>query len=390
MNSVMDIRAGAHRGAIWALYGAAVVVLADMYLTQPILPLLSQEFNIAPATAGLSVSVVVLFIALASTAAGPLSDMLGRKPVVVTSCALLVLPTLLCGFAPTFGALLVFRALQGLCIPGITAVAVAYIGEMVPPRAIGSAVGGWIAATVAGGLMGRVMSGLITDFFGWRYVFVVFALLTLLCALSLATFLPRLPASKSAGLRHAYRDMGAHLRNRRLLGAFIIGGALFFGFIGVFTYLPYYLTHPPFNLPPGLVAFAYLSYAAGIVTSPLAGRLSARVSRRVLMAVGLGITMLGIAMTLIASLPSIAVSLLVVCAGMFTAQAVAPAFVNTVATQAKGSAGALYLMFYYLGGTLGGVVPGLAWQAFNWPGVVMVCLSALVIALLSNGLLCRE
>jgi YNFM family putative membrane transporter len=75
---------------------------------------------------------------------------------------------------------------------------------------------------------------------------------------------------------------------------------------------------------------------------------------------------------------------------MFTAQAVAPAFVNSVAAQAKGGAGALYLMFYYLGGTFGGVLPGLAWQAFNWPGVVVVCLSALVVALLSNWILCRE
>ena len=390
MDSVMDVRAGAHRWAIWALYGAAVVVLADMYLTQPILPLLSEEFYISPATAGLSVSVVVLFIALASTAAGPLSDMLGRKPVMVASCFLLTLPTLLCAFAPTYGALLVFRSLQGLCIPGITAVAVAYLGELVEPRAIGSAVGGWIAATVAGGLTGRVASGIITDFFGWRAAFVVFALLTLMCALMLAVILPRLPVGKSAGFRHAYRGMWSHVRNRRLLGAFIIGGALFFGFIGVFTYLPYYLTQPPFNLPPGLVAFAYLSYAAGIAASSLAGRLSARISRRVLMAAGLAITMIGITMTLLAWLPMIAMSLLVVCAGMFTAQAVAPAFVNTVAMQAKGGAGALYLMFYYLGGTLGGVIPGLAWQAFNWPGVVMICLIALVVALLSDWLLCHE
>lgn len=390
MNSVIDVRAGAQRWAIWALYGAAVVVLADMYLTQPILPLLSEEFNIAPATAGLSVSVVVLFIALTSTAAGPLSDMIGRKPVIVTSCALLVLPTLLCAFAPTYSALLVFRAMQGMCIPGITAVAVVYVSELVEPGAIGSAVGGWIAATVAGGLTGRVMSGLITDFFGWRAVFVVFATLTLICAITLWVMLPRLPMRKSAGFGYAYRGMWSHLRNRRLLGAFIIGGALFFGFIGVFTYLPYYLTRPPFNLPPGLVAFAYLSYAAGIVTSPLAGRLSVRISRRVLMAIGLAITMIGITMTLITSLSMIAVSLLVVCAGMFTAQAVAPAFVNTVATQSKGGAGALYLMFYYLGGTLGGVVPGLAWQAFNWAGVVAICLCALVVALLSDWLLCRE
>lgn len=141
------------RPAILALYAAAVIVLADMYLTQPILPLLAKEFGVPPAAAGLTVSSVVFFIALASTAIGPLSDRLGRKPVMVGSMALLAAPTFLCAFAPTFGALLVLRGLQGICIPGLTAVAVAYLGDVVEPKALGGVVGGWIAANVAGGLM---------------------------------------------------------------------------------------------------------------------------------------------------------------------------------------------------------------------------------------------
>ena len=171
------------RPATLALYSTAVIVFSDMYITQPILPLLSQEFGIAPATAGLSVSAVVLLIALASTIYGPLSDQLGRKRVMVGSCLLLAIPTLLCAFAPSFRLLLLGRALQGLCIPGLTAVAVAYLGDTVPPAALGRSVGGWIAANVAGGLTGRVASGLITDFLGWRMAFVIFGLLTLLCGL---------------------------------------------------------------------------------------------------------------------------------------------------------------------------------------------------------------
>ena len=76
-----------------ALYAAAVIIFSDMYLTQPILPILSKELGTAPATPGLSVSMVVLLIALASTAYGPLSDLWGRKFVLVVSCALLALPT---------------------------------------------------------------------------------------------------------------------------------------------------------------------------------------------------------------------------------------------------------------------------------------------------------
>lgn len=370
-----------------ALYAATIAVYSDMYITQPILPLISAEFGVPPATAGLTVSAVVVLIALASSSCGPLSDMLGRKRVMVWSCGLLALPTLLCALAPSFELLLLFRALQGLCIPGLTAVAVAYLGDQYPPERLGGLVGGWISATVAGGLSGRVLSGLITDLLGWRAAFVAFAAVTLLCALAMAAALPPDQPRPAGGWLMAYGGMLRHLRNPRLLAAFLIGGMLFFGFIGVFTYLPYYLSAPPYRLPPAIVSLLYVVYLAGVIVAPLAGRLSARRSRRGLIAAGLAIAMLGVAGTLLPGLPLIVTSLLVLCAGMFTAQAVAPAYVNASAAEAKGGASALYLMCYYIGGTLGAALPGLAWQAMGWPGVVAVCLGALGAALIASAAL---
>ena len=383
-------RPGTRQGAISALFITGAFFFANMYLTQPILPVLSQEFNLAPSTAGLSISIVVLMIAVGSLAAGPLSDRIGRKPIMVWSSLLLAFPTLLGAFAPSFTLLLVCRALQGLLIPGLTAVAVAYLGEIVAPEALGETVGGWIAANVVGGFLGRLASGIVTDFWGWRSVFVWYACLALVGAAMLAIVLPADPAPSSSNWRTAYRGIFQHLRSRRLLGGYLIGAALLFGFIGLYTYLPYYLTAAPFNLPTALVAFAYVSYLAGTITSPLAGKLSARISRRLLTAIGLAVAILGIALSLIPSLPVIVVSLLVLCSGMFTVQAIMPAYVNTTAQTAKGSAGALYQVFYYLGGTLGGVLPGLAWQSIGWHGVTAVCAAAFAVALLADWLLCRE
>src|SRR5690242_7705270 len=82
------------RKAQLALYLAAIAVYADMYITQPILPLLSHEFGVAPAVAGLTISSVVLAIALASSTYGPLGDAFGRKRVMVVSGLLLSAPTL--------------------------------------------------------------------------------------------------------------------------------------------------------------------------------------------------------------------------------------------------------------------------------------------------------
>jgi YNFM family putative membrane transporter len=77
---------GGSLGTIKALNFATIAVYADLYITQPILPLLSKEFGVAPATAGLTISIVVLMIAFVSSTYGSLSDAVGRKPVMVTSC----------------------------------------------------------------------------------------------------------------------------------------------------------------------------------------------------------------------------------------------------------------------------------------------------------------
>ncbi len=376
--------AAATRRWLIPLYIAGVIVFSDMYLTQPILPQLSAEYGIAPATAGLSVSVVVVMIALGSLAVGPLSDRWGRWPVMVGSVLVLSLPTLLCALAPSFGMLLVGRALQGVCIPGLTAVAVAYLGDRLPAAELGRAVGSWIVANVAGGLSGRVVGGLISDSWGWRASFIVFAGLTLAGGFSLWLSLPRDRPVAGGGCGQAYRAVVTHLADRHLRSAYLIAGSLFFGFLGIFTYLPYYLSAPPFTLPPAIVALAYVSYLAGVIVSPWAGGLSARYARSRLITIGLLIAMGGIGLTLFPHLPLIAIGLWTLCSGMFIAQGVAPALVNQLAQHAKGAASALYLVAYYLGGTLGGVIPGLGWQIAGWPGVTIICLSTLALALVAT------
>lgn len=376
--------------SILVLYGASVVYFCNLYTTQPMLPLLAQTFRITPTMAGLSVSGVVLSIAIFSTLFGTLSDLWGRKRVMVWSAGLLVLPTFACAFAPNFGVLLAFRVLQGVFIPGLTAVAVAYLGELVSPASLGRVVGGWVAANVLGGLVGRVVSGILADHWGWQTPFWLFGCLTLMTTWIMYRVLPATPTKKSVRLWTAYRDMGQHLKDRQLLGAFLIGASLFFGFIGIYTYLPFYLMAAPFHLSPAVVAFAYVSYAAGVVASPLAGQLSTRYTRRTLIGLGLLIALGSIWLSLLPVLPWVMVSLFTLCTGMFSAQAVASALVNHLAKQGKGSAGALYLMFYYLGGTLGAVLPGLGWQAWGWYGVVGICSLAFGFAMFANGVLCKE
>lgn len=375
-----------------ALYLATMAVFADMYITQPLLPQLSQDFGVSAATAGLTISAVVLTTALTSGGYGPLSDVLGRRPIMVWGTVLLALSTLACAFAPSFELLVVLRAVQGILVPSVSALAVTYIHEDLGPCDTGAIVGGYVASSVAGGLLGRIVSGVIADTWSWRTNFVLYAAITLVGALALGLTLRRGAARRRGDLGRdlveSYGSMFAHLRDVRLIGAFIIGFALFFGFIGVFTYLPFYATAAPFNLSTAAVSWLYAPYLAGVIVSPIAGRLSRRVSRRILMAIGIVIAIAGIAASLERNLVAVVISTVVLCAGMFIAQPVAPTFVTATATKAKGSATALYQSFYYLGAVFGSSVPGLAWERWAWPGVVATCILSLVVALLADWSLC--
>ncbi len=359
-----------------------------MYVTQAILPDLAAEFSVGAARAGLTVSAVVLAIAVASTFYGPLSDALGRRRVMAGASALLSLATLACAFAPTFGALVALRALQGALVPGMTAVSVAYAGDRFHVRELPGVVGGIIAASVVGGLLGRVLSGAIAARLGWRAAFVAFAVLTAAAAVVLARRLVGTEARERRGLAASWAGMVGHLQDPRLAGAYLVGGALFFGFIGIFTYLPFHLSAPPYLLSTAVISSVYLVYAPGVLVSPFAGRFASRLPPRRIIAAGLAVAAAGMLLLLARPLPLVVLALVVLVLGMFTAQAVAPSFVNVTAETSKGGASALYLTSYYVGGTLGSSLPGLAYQAVGWPGVVASCVAAVAIALLANAVLC--
>jgi MFS transporter, YNFM family, putative membrane transport protein len=371
-----------------ALYAGTIVAYADMYVTQAVLPVISSEFRVGAARAGLTVSVVVLAIAAASPLYGPLSDVVGRRRVMWVATAFLAVATLACAFAPTFWALVALRGVQGLFVPGVSALSVAYAGERFHVRELPSVVGGIISASLVGGLVGRVVAGAIAARSSWRASFAVFSVFTAVAAFLLARGLARGRAGEGRSLGAAWAGMVRHLADPPLAGAYLVGASLFFGWIGIFTFLPFRLAAPPYALSTGAISSVYLVYSAGAIVSPFAGRLSTRIPPRRLIAAGLAVEAIGIAMLLARPLPLLLLGLVVLVSGAMTAQAIVPTFVNVTARTAKGGANALYLTAYYLGGTLGASLPGLALQAAGWAGVVAACASAVAVALAANALLC--
>src|SRR6266568_1613296 len=155
------------RGMSGFLLGAAGM-FAVTYSTQAILPQLGRAFHVSPSQAGLTISVVILALAIGAWIWGPLSDRYGRRRSIVLASSLLVAPTIGAALAPNLETLLAFRALQGLCMPGLLTAGVPYITEVFAPRIGGRAMGSYVTALVAGGLIGRIVPALIATVLGWR------------------------------------------------------------------------------------------------------------------------------------------------------------------------------------------------------------------------------
>jgi MFS transporter, YNFM family, putative membrane transport protein len=270
------------------------------------------------------------------------------------------------------------RAAQGLAVPGITVAGLAYLHNVLPASWRGRVSGFYIAANTLGGLVGRLGVGLTVESLGWREGLGLVAGWVILGMLLLAAA----PASqrRTAASDQAARDArppSLAIIIRRLWWAPLIGGTVFFPFLTVFSYSPFRLENPPFNLNPTITSLIYLVYLLGAVASPIAGNISDRVGRRPTIQVSLVIAAIGLACTLIEALPLTLLGLALVCVGSLMAHVVANAAVSEVANplgaRARATALSLYTLGFYVGGGLGSFVPGFALVLFGWNGVVALC-----------------
>jgi YNFM family putative membrane transporter len=368
-------RGPAAAGMAGFLLGAGGM-FAVTYSTQAILPELGRAFGVSPAQAGLTLSVVVLALACGAWIWGPLSDRIGRRRSIVLASTLLVLPTVGAALAPTFAALLVFRALQGLCIPGLLTSGVPYITEVFAPRIGGRAMGYYVTALVAGGLIGRVGVALLTAAFGWRWAIGLLAILPLAAAFVMRRTLVDVSLPPAGGGRDA---VTRQLRNRTLLRATAAGSAFFFTFLATFSYVIYRLERPPFGYSPAVGSLVFLLWFFGVL-GPWFGRLADRVGWRRLALGALGLAAVGLALTLPARLPTLVVGLTCITLANWGGVTAAQLGVADSTAVDRGAASAVYFSIYYLVGAVGAWLPGLAWDRYRWDGVAVTGFVALALA----------
>jgi len=367
-----------------ALFTAGFSTFALLYSIQPLLPVFTKVFGVTAAGASLALSLTTCLMAVCMLGASTISETFGRKPVMVASVLSSSVLMLLSAVVPTWGEFLFVRALMGVTLSGLPAVAMAYVAEEMHPRSVGLSMGLYIGGNALGGMSARLLIGLLVDHGGWRFGILTIGLFSLVGNLIFWRILP--PSRNFMRRRFSVPALAeafaSHLTDEGLVLLFAEGFLLMGGFVAIYNYLGYRLLAPPFSLSQTEVGFIFSAYLVGIFSSAWMGNLGNKLGRRRVLWVGFAIMALGTALTETHSLAFVILGVLLVTFGFFGAHSIASGWIGARARHAKAQASSLYLFFYYLGSSVVGTLGGVFWGHFGWTGVTGMTGTLILIGLL--------
>ncbi len=361
---------------VFALVSAA---FTNIYITQPVLPILQKEFSVDMVLVSFTVSAVIFGIAISTLPFGFLADRWPIRPIILAGGVLVAVSGLVCAVTENFWVLIGARFVQGLFIPSLTTCLAAYLAKTLPVPRLNVVMGSYVSATVLGGLSSRLLGGWVHPPLHWRYAFVSASILTLQATFVAVRWLPK-PAEKT-GQQHPPIGFSAILKRWDFLRIYFCAAGSFAIFSSVFNYLPYRLGAQPFGFSTQLTTLLYLVYVVGIFLGPTAGRISNRFGSGNTLLFGSVVLGGALLLILLPSITAVILGLLGICTGFFTIHAAAVGSLNCKLISGQGRANAFYMLFYYIGGWLGITGSGFAYEQGGWSTLISVCMLLLIFPL---------
>jgi len=373
--------------AVVAVTLAGVGAFLNLYATQPLLPTFALLFHASKAAVGMTISAATLGVAFSAPFCGLLAERFGRRRMIVTSILVLAVPTMLAATATSLGSLIFWRLLQGIVMPGVFGVTIAYIAEEWPADRVARVMSIYVSGTVLGGFLGRFLPGIAPT---WQWGFIAIGTLDLIFGVLIATWLPRdveRPRTEDRGPR---TSTFRHLRNQKLIATYVVGFDILFSLAATFTYITFHLAAPPYSMTAAHLSLLFVVYLVGLIVTPLGGIWISRAGSRIALIGALAGSMAGVALTLTPLLPLIVIGLILCSSGVFVAQAASTSYIHAAAPAGgRASAAGLYVACYYIGGSAAGVVPGLFWSFGGWTACVLLVIAVEAVTIAVAALMWR-
>lgn len=360
-----------YRRAVVASLAAGLATFNALYCTQAILPRLVTSFDVSPTTAALTISATTGALAICIAPASILSERFGRGRVLVISALLATTLGLCLPLASSMWVLIVLRALQGVFIAGVPAVAMTWLSEEIHPEDLAKAMGIYIAGNTVGGLSGRLIPALFLEVTTWRWALFVTTLCAFTMAITMAVMLPkqRRFQPRTLNIKNESSAMLAHWATPSLALLFATAFISLGVSVSVYNYIGFRMIHT-FRLSEALVGVVFLMYLAGTWSSARAGAWTGRIGRGQGMMYGALAMLLGLTLMLWDVLALTLIGLFVFTAAFFLIHSIASGWVGLIATSHRASGASMYLLSYYVGSSVVGWMSGYAFDSLSWLGFI--------------------
>lgn len=340
-----------------------VIVLSVMYATQPLQPLLAKEFNISVIKASQFTAIIMLFLAISPIVYGYILEKVCAKKMLMYSSSILLITNIFLGLSNSYETFLFFRFCEALVVPAILTALMSILAN-IDKENIKYNMAIYVAATVLGGMIGRIFSGAIATSFSYEYVFYS---LSLAIFISLF-FVKKLKYEGDATLsKPSFSDITNILKDRRFVLVYLLMFCVFFVFAGVLNVLPFRLKDISSSINEFQISLLYLGYGMGILVSLLSKKI-VRFFKTELNTILVGLLIFTVVNFFLVSddVLFLFVMLFVFCIGMFTVHTMSTGLANSMKSEQKSLTSGMYLTFYYLGGAMGSFLPSIIYEHFGW------------------------
>ncbi|MCM3337730.1 MFS transporter [Paenibacillus sp. MER TA 81-3] len=364
---------------------ACGLAVANIYFAQPLLDTLASEFGIGHSSVGIVITITQICYALGLLLLVPLGDLLNRRRLIAGQMLLSVLALIVVGTAANSTMLLIGMAAVGL-LAVVTQTLVAFAASLAAPAERGRIVGVVTSGVVIGILLARTVAGILTDLAGWRSVYLVSAVLTLIMASALFRVLPHHePDRTSLSYPQLLRSVLMLFAQERILRIRAVLALLIFtAFSILWTSLVLPLSSPPLSLSHTEIGAFGLAGVAGALAAARAGRLADR---------GLGQRTTGVALTLLLaswlligyteqSLSALIIGVIILDLAVQAVHVTNQSMIYAVRPEAQSRLTAGYMIFYSIGSAAGSIASTNMYALAGWTGVCLLGAAVSAFALL--------
>jgi len=367
---------------------ACAVGVSTIYYNQPLLLEMGRTYGVTAGRTGFVAVATQVGYAVGLLAFVPLGDVLERRALMMRMYAAVAIALLLVALAPNLNLLIAGSVLIGM-FASVTHVALPIAPDLVSHEQRGRAIGTVMTGLLLGILLARTFSGWVSGIHGWRWVFVVAAVMNAAFVPLIKKVMPKLPPKQKLRYSDAIKSLWTLFRTQPLLRESSLIGALVFASFSCFWTTLAFLLHSHYGLGAGVAGTFGVVGAAGAMVAPLAGRLADKHGSRWVVSVGMALLATSYLLlwaeeaahrSTIFHLVALVVGVVVLDMGAQMTQVANQTRIFGLVPSARSRLNTVYMTVYFSGAAAGSALATIAWVHWRWNGVCLLALGLIALA----------